>query len=140
MDYSSEVRRRFTRTPGAGPLDGGAGERVCGEGEDRSLNVWVRFELEVVEGRVAAARFQAYGCPHTIAAASWAAEWARGRALESLSGFDVRALVERLEVPTEKVGKVLRVEDALQACRRSSTDGKRARRERPAADMEAKGS
>lgn len=117
MDYSSEVRRRFTETPGAGALDPSLPGRVCGEGEDRSLNVWIRFELQIAGGRVAAARFQAYGCPHTIAAASWAAEWVTGRGTGALSALDVRGLVERLEVPTEKTGKVLRVEDALAACR-----------------------
>lgn len=118
MDYSPEVRRRFTEAPGAGALDASLPGRVCGEAEDRSLNVWVRFELQVADGRVADARFQAYGCPHTIAAASWAAEWIRGRGTDALSALDVRGLVERLEVPTEKTGKVLRVEDALAACRR----------------------
>lgn len=116
MDYSSEVRRRFVETPGAGALGGIAGH-VSGEGEDRSLNVWVRFELEIAGGRVAAARFQAFGCPHTIAAASWAAEWIEGRGVETLAGFDATAVAEHLEIPTEKLGKVLRVEDALLECR-----------------------
>jgi NifU-like protein involved in Fe-S cluster formation len=118
MDYSSEVQRRFTELPAAGTLQAGLAGRFSGEGEDRSLNVWVRFELKIVDGRVADARFQAYGCPHTIAAASWAAEWIRGRGVEALSGLDVPALLEQLEVPTEKAGKVLRVEDALLECRR----------------------
>lgn len=122
MDYSPEVRRRFVETPGAGALGGGAAGRCCGEGEDRSLNVWVRFELEIAHGRIAAARFQAYGCPHTIAAASWAAEWIEGRGVEALTGFDTAALAERLEIPTEKLGKILRVEDALLACRRALDD------------------
>ncbi len=119
MDYSSDVRRRFAETPGAGALEPGLPGRVWGEGEDRTLNVWVRFELQVLDGRVADARFQAYGCPHTIAAASWAAEWIRGRGANALCALDVAALVEHLEVPTEKIGKVLRVEDALLACRRA---------------------
>lgn len=118
MDYSSEVRRRFGAAPAAGRVRADAPGRVAGEGEDRSLNVWVRLELEIVEGVVADARFQAYGCPHTIAAASWTAEWARGRRIEALAELDVPGLVEHLGVPTEKVGKVLRVEDALRECRR----------------------
>lgn len=118
MDYCSEVRRRFTQTPAAGTLEASLPGRVCGEAEDRALNVWVRFELQIVDGRVAAARFQAYGCPHTIAAASWAAEWLTGRGAEALSGLDVAGLAAHLEIPTEKLGKVLRVEDALLACGR----------------------
>lgn len=118
MDYSSEVWRRLRRTPAAGRLASELPGRVCGEAEDRSLNVWVRFELQLVAGRVEAARFQAYGCPHTIAAASWVAEWLEGRGREALAGLDVQALAEHLEIPTEKLGKLLRVEDALLECER----------------------
>jgi hypothetical protein len=34
-------------------------------------------------------------------------------------GLDVRALAAELEVPVEKLGKLLRIEDALAACWRA---------------------
>lgn len=139
MDYCSEVRRRFAQPPAAGSLDESLPGRVCGEAEDRALNVWVRFELQVLDGRVAAARFQAYGCPHTVAAASWAAEWVTGRGMDALSALDVSGLVEHLEIPTEKLGKVLRVEDALRACGRRLDEPEISAEEESAA-VQAKGS
>jgi NifU-like protein involved in Fe-S cluster formation len=44
----------------------------------------VRFHLRVRDGHVVEARFQAYGCGPTIAAASAATEVATGCALEAL--------------------------------------------------------
>ena len=33
---------------------------MTGEAEDRTLHVWVRFQLQVIDGVVKAARFQVY--------------------------------------------------------------------------------
>jgi NifU-like protein involved in Fe-S cluster formation len=89
---------------------------VAGEAEDRTLHVWVRFQLQVVKDVVAAAVFQAFGCPHTIAAASTVADWLEGRPVEAARRLDVKALCAGLEVPVEKLGKLLRIEDAVAAC------------------------
>lgn len=117
MDYSFEVERRFDSPAGAGNVDPGApGIGVFGEAEDRSLNIWVRFEVQVHAGTIREARFRAYGCPHTIAAASLTAESLRGASTHALREFDVGALRRALNVPKEKLGKLLRIEDALRAC------------------------
>ena len=55
-----------------------------GEGEFRECMDLVRFHLRVRQGRVMEARFQAYGCGPTIAAASAATEVATGCRLEAL--------------------------------------------------------
>lgn len=116
MDYASEVVRRFDSGAGVGTLAEGAPGVVYGEAEDRALNVWVRFYVQVLDGRVAAARFQAFGCPHTVAAAGWAAEWLAGRGARALTEMDVPECARALDMPVEKMGKLLRVEDALLAC------------------------
>ena len=92
---------------------------MAGEAEDRTLHVWVRFQLQIVDGVVAAAGFQAFGCPHTVAAASVVAEWLEGRAVDAARKLDVKAVCAELEVPIEKLGKLLRIEDAVAACWRS---------------------
>jgi nitrogen fixation NifU-like protein len=118
MDYASEVVRRFDAGLKAGRLADDAPGVVCGEAEDRALNVWVRFYVQVLDGRVTAARFQVFGCPHTVAAASWAAEWVEGRDARSLAELDVQEGARTLDIPVEKMGKLLRIEDALLACKR----------------------
>lgn len=120
MEYSSEVLRRFRSPLRAGALADGAPGVVRGEAEDRSLNVWVQFHVQVQGNRIEAVRFEVYGCPHTIAAAAALAQWLEGRDASALREWDVHAAARALEVPTEKLGKLLRIEDALHACWRNT--------------------
>jgi NifU-like protein involved in Fe-S cluster formation len=96
---------------------------VSGAAEDRTLHVWVRFQMQVIEGVVGAVVFQAYGCPHTLAAASLVAERLEGQSVATARELDVRAVCAHLGVPIEKVGKLLRIEDAVQACWRELDTG-----------------
>jgi len=123
MEYSSEVLRRFGSPQRLFELaEGSSGRIVTGEAEDRTLHVWVRFQMQVIEGIVQAVRFRVYGCPHTVAAASWAAEWLENRPVESSNRLDVRELEAALDVPIDKRGKLLRIEDAVLACWRALRD------------------
>jgi NifU-like protein involved in Fe-S cluster formation len=116
MEYSRAVQRQFAAPRRARELRRGLAGLVAGEAEDRTLHVWVRFQLQVVEDVVAAAGFQAFGCPHTLAAASVVADWLEGRRVDEARKVDVKALCAELEVPVEKLGKLLRIEDAVAAC------------------------
>lgn len=116
MDYSSDVLRRFDSPANAGCLDADAAGLVAAEAEDRTLNVWVRFQVQVEHGMIRDVRFQAFGCPHTIAAADYAAESLRGRPAAALRQLDVGRIGRDLAVPTEKLGKLLRIEDAVLGC------------------------
>ena len=119
MEYSLAVERHFAAPKRARELPDASPGLVAGEAEDRTLHVWVRFQLQIVDGVVAAAGFQAYGCPHTVAAASAVADWLEGRPLAEACKLDVKAVCAELEVPVEKLGKLLRIEDAVAACCRS---------------------
>ena len=119
MEYSLAVQRHFAAPKKARELPAGSLGLVAGEAEDRTLHVWVRFQLQIVDGVVAAAGFQAFGCPHTVAAASAVADWLEGRAVDAARGLDVKKVCAELEVPVEKLGKLLRIEDALTACWRA---------------------
>jgi len=119
MEYSPEVVRRFDSARRAGELKTGLVSLVSGEAEDRTLGVWVRFQLQVNDGIVRAARFAAFGCPHTVAAADCAAERVEGARVAELPALDMRTIQRELEVPVEKLGKLLRIEDALAACGRA---------------------
>ena len=116
MEYSSEVVGRFESPEGAGELPHGTAGLVTGEAQDRTLQVWVRLQLQVTDGIIHCARFRVFGCPHTVAAASRVAEWLTGRPVDDARTLDVDALRDRLDVPVEKLGKLLRIEDALIQC------------------------
>ncbi len=116
MDYGSEVQQRFLSPARAGTFEEGTLGLVSGEAEDRTLNVWIRVQVQVLEGAVRAARFNVYGCPYTVAAADWAAEWLEGRPCQALRELGLRERREALGVPVEKLGKLLLIEDAAAQC------------------------
>jgi nitrogen fixation NifU-like protein len=116
MDYSSELRQRFSAPVRAGVIAGAADHGLEGAAEDRSLSVWVRFQVRLQGRTIERVRFQAFGCPHTLAAAELVAVELEGRSLDALLAVDWSALAQRIELPREKYGKLLRIEDALAAC------------------------
>lgn len=116
MDYSSEVEQRFLSPSRAGAFDEGTPGVVSGEAADRTLNVWIRFQAQVLDGAIRAARFNVYGCPYTVAAADWVAEWLEGRPCAALEKLEMRERREALGVPMEKLGKLLLIEDAAVEC------------------------
>jgi NifU-like protein involved in Fe-S cluster formation len=75
----------------------------------------VQFDLQVSSGTIQAARFQAFGCPHTIAVAAWVVEQAIGRGVRTALPETVEDLSRRFAVPVEKRGRLLIIEDAWAA-------------------------
>jgi NifU-like protein involved in Fe-S cluster formation len=124
MDYSSEVWQRFTAPARAGDIAPQADDVVEGAAEDRSLSVWVRFQVQVSGAQIERVRFRAYGCPHVLAAADRVAERLEGQPLAALDCLDMQAVAADLDVPREKFGKLLRIEDALMACRTAAEQRK----------------
>lgn len=94
---------RFAAAPDV--LLGSAGQAAQG----------VRFILsaKIADERISAVRFEAYGCPHCIAAGSWLSEGLVGATQPELQHWSWREAAERLEFPTEKRGRLLILEDAV---------------------------
>jgi nitrogen fixation NifU-like protein len=89
VQYSPTLIDHFRNPRNAGMMRDPDG---VGEGEYKECMDLVRFHLRVRQGRVVEARFQAYGCGPTIAAASAATEVAAGT-----------SLVDLLELPAGRV-------------------------------------
>lgn len=89
---------------------------ISGEAGAPGQGTWVRFHLAIDSGIVKDARFQAYGCPHTLQVASWLTRQLPGRTREQGMPGTPASWAEALSVPVEKLGRLLVVEDALQAC------------------------
>lgn len=111
--YSPLVRELFERLPHSGDLAPGPGCVVHGEAVALDRGAWVRFEARIAEGRIADCTFRAWGCPHTLAAAALVATRMHGQGVDSQAAFDARRLAAELDVPPEKLGRLLVVEDAL---------------------------
>ena len=74
---------------------------------------WVRFGARLAEGRIIDARYEVFGCPAAIAAAAWAADRVIGATPAAVASLEGRTIAEALELPVEKTGVALVVEDAL---------------------------
>ena len=114
----SPLVRRYFRAParipqfpeGAGPSD-----MRQGRAGRQSEGTQVLFELRIADGIVKSARFSAYGCPHTVAVAGWLCEVLEGSRLDAGPPGTPADWAQKFEVPAEKLGRLLIVEDALLA-------------------------
>jgi len=100
VTYNELTRRYFSTAASAGELTGPGVFR--GAAGNRAQGTWVQFDLQIQAGAVAAARFLAFACPHTIAVSAWLAEQAVGTPLRPCLPESVQALQERFAVPVEK--------------------------------------
>jgi len=116
--YSALVMHLFERLPHAGRMEPAA-DVTEGHAGGKMEGAEVRFWLKCSGPRIQATSFLAYGCPHTIAAAAWMAQRARGMQLTDVERADWREIEQVLSIPAEKRGRVLIVEDALKAAARA---------------------
>jgi cysteine desulfurase len=119
------IGRELTRLRGLSPASESPSssasqtvDQAVGEAGGPGQEVWVRFRLQVADGVVKSALFKAYGCPHTLAVATWVAERLRGRGRADLAPGTPAEWAEAVAVPVEKLGRLLVVEDALSDCAR----------------------
>lgn len=110
MNYSELTLSYFETAVGAGVLTGPEVHR--GAAGSRARGTWVQFDVQVYSGDIRAARFLAFGCPHTIAVSAWVAAHAAGPAGGGALPESVQELSDRFEVPVEKRGRLLIIEDA----------------------------
>jgi nitrogen fixation NifU-like protein len=80
--YSETVIEHFRAPRNVGMM---RSPDAVGESQDATCGDLARFHLRVVDGRVAEARFQTYGCGPSIAASSLATELAQGRPVAALT-------------------------------------------------------
>jgi hypothetical protein len=113
--YAPRVRELFAALPASGVLSGESGALAVGEAAAFDRGAWVRFEARIAAGRIRDCVFRAWGCPHTLAAAAWAALELRGLGLGEGGAIDAIRLASELAVPPEKMGRLLVVEDAIRS-------------------------
>jgi len=112
--YSPLVMEHFATPRNAGVLPAASDVIAAAAGSQAQ---GVRFELsaKVAGDRIADLRYRVYGCPHCIAAASWTSERLIGATRADLAQWRWREVADALEVPPEKRGRMLVLEDAVRA-------------------------
>jgi NifU-like protein involved in Fe-S cluster formation len=114
--YNALVRELFSSAEPASCAEQLSGQWLLGEAGSVAFGTWVRLKVEIRGARVMNARFRVYGCPHTVAATAWVAGQIRGRSAVDLLPEGIARLCEPLEVPAEKLGRLLVIEDVVRAC------------------------
>ena len=118
MEYSDTLIDHFRNPRNAGMMREPDG---VGEGEYEQCMDLARFYLRVRDGRVAEARFQAYGCGPTLAACSAGTEVAAGAALEELARIGEDRIEDAVGgLPAERRHAAVVVARALQAAARDA--------------------
>jgi hypothetical protein len=114
----SPIARRYFLAPARVPefSEGARPSDVRhGQAGRQSEGTMVSFELRIDRGFVKSARFSAYGCPHTVAVVAWICEVLEGSRLDAGPPGTPADWARKFEVPDEKLGRLLTVEDALRA-------------------------
>ncbi len=114
--YSAPLLQHFRNSQYAGSFPRDTPGLVSGEASEEGGARIVRIQLLLdADGRIRDARFKAFGCPATIASASFAASRLPGRPLGEAEGLAVAEIVEALDVPEERRGAVELAIAALRA-------------------------
>ena len=123
---AAAVRRELKRLRALSPASEAThpdleGDESCvvGEAGGPGQEVWVQFKLRVRDGLVEKASFKAFGCPHTLAVLGWVADRLVGRSYAELVPGTPADWAQQLAVPVEKLGRLLKIEDALHECLRN---------------------
>ena len=111
--YSDAVWRLFNDTPRAGAFADGEGPSATAT--TKANRNRLRLQAKMRAGRIADARFQAYGCPTTIAVGAWLAEYAVGKTPAELAATNAAAIRAALEIPEDRTHCALLGEDAMEA-------------------------
>lgn len=124
LDYNAEVRSRFVRPPHAGAIEPGSDVLRAAAG---SVEQGTKFMLfaRIRGGRISELKHRVYGCPHSIAAASIACEQLLGADRERLGTWSWHEAEQPLQVPPEKRGRLLVLEDAVRALAKAWTTTER---------------
>lgn len=112
--YAELVVEHFERPRNSGSLPA-APDVIEGKAGTRSEGTQFSFTARIDGEHIVEMRFQAFGCPHCIAAASMLTEQLIGAGHAQLARWQWRDIAALLDLPTQKRGRLLILEDALHA-------------------------
>ncbi|MDB5987044.1 MAG: aminotransferase class V-fold PLP-dependent enzyme [Nevskia sp.] len=113
--YSAPIWQRFSAPFRAGRFADGTAGVVSGQAGTPAARSVLKLQLQFVAGRVADGRFQAYGCPTSIAVGAWLVEWAIGKSAAELRGLSLAELRGTLEIADDRAHCAVMGEDAVLA-------------------------
>ena len=116
VEYSPAVELYFREPVKLGCAENLVPHQIQGEAGSLEQGTWIVIQAGVEAGQLETVKFLAYGCPHTIAACCRMTEKLAGAAVGELVNFAPDWLSDELNIPVEKAGKLLILQDALREC------------------------
>ena len=117
--YNDAVRWHFANALHAGDLEPRYAATVTAEASESVSGCRVVLAAELDGSVLRRVRYRVFGCPHLIAAAEVSSSRFEGRKVDALQEFSVAPLMELLDVPVTKTGRLLLLEDAVRALARA---------------------
>ena len=117
--YNDTVRRHFANPAHAGDLQAGYPHVVSADVRESEAGLRVLLAAQIDGNIISRLRYRVFGCPHLIAAAEELCARLEGGTVDALQDVPVAQLMELLEVPVEKTGRLLLLEDAANSLARS---------------------
>jgi NifU-like protein involved in Fe-S cluster formation len=121
--YNDAVRRLFENPLHAGDADARYPAVVTAEASESEAGFQVRLAAEMDDNKIRRLRFRVFGCPHLIAAAEELCSRFEGKLPQALQDVPMTQLMELLEVPVEKTGRMLLLEDVAHSLARAILAG-----------------
>lgn len=117
INYSERVAEWFAQpvASASGSLTGSAGSLQQG--------TLLCITADSMDGSLCNVGFRAFACPHIIAACHWLVAGLEGRPVQALREFPLEQLRSEFDIPAEKTGKLLILQDALSNCYASYAAG-----------------
>lgn len=113
--YNERVRRYFWDAAHAGDPPPGCGTARSAEAAEGGAGARILLTAVTDNGVLVALRYRVFGCPHLIAATEAVCERFEGAPVQTLADMNVLQLVRSLEIPVEKTGRILLLEDAVRS-------------------------
>lgn len=113
-EYSPLVIEHFESPRNVGAFEPAA-DVISGRAGRRDHGAEFCLSARVADDKIAEARFEAYGCPHCVAAGSLLTTQILGADRNRLRSWSWRELAQALSIPTAKRGRLLLLEDAVRA-------------------------
>lgn len=113
-EYAPLVIDHFQHPRNGGHFEAGEGV-IKGVAGSVAQGTLFALSARIAGDRIEAVRFEAYGCPHCIAAGSWLSERLVGLNQSELAAWNWRDADQMLHFPFEKRGRLLILEDAVRS-------------------------
>ncbi|MEX0729195.1 MAG: iron-sulfur cluster assembly scaffold protein [Aquisalimonadaceae bacterium] len=115
-DFSAAVLNHYRRPRCAGELHGDMRMVCSGIAGAVKSGVLVQFQLRLsTDGTITEVGWQAYGCPSTLAAASWLAAQVQGKSVSDVATVTAVQISRALQLAPDRLGRAVIVEDAFRA-------------------------